>query len=256
MPRWQTGTRTSAPPEWSRWYRHVFGECSFICIDRVDAAIPIGRSDIPANTLRNNDVVITSKRRHFDVITSKWRRFDVITTLLIRHVFGGCYDIACSTVVTGAEDNSELNSLALVRFEYFRQVIFKLILVMDGWDIFYEITLWWISLDFTDNKSPFVQVMAWRRQATSHWACQVWIWCSIDKQYFDNVEKLGKTTARGTWWRHQIETFSIWPFVRGIHQSAVNSPHKGKWRGALRGYYSRLALLTLILHGHPRWPLH
>ena len=43
----------------------------------------------PANTLRNNDVVITSKQRHFDVITSKWRRFDVITTLLLRHVFRG-----------------------------------------------------------------------------------------------------------------------------------------------------------------------
>ena len=24
-----------------------------------------------------------------------------------------------------------------------------------------------------------------------------------------------------------------WPFVRGIHQSPVNSPHKGQWRGAL-----------------------
>ena len=24
-----------------------------------------------------------------------------------------------------------------------------------------------------------------------------------------------------------------WPFVRGIHQSPVNSPHKGHWRGAL-----------------------
>ena len=24
-----------------------------------------------------------------------------------------------------------------------------------------------------------------------------------------------------------------WPFVRGIHRSPVNSPHKGKWRGAL-----------------------
>ena len=43
----------------------------------------------PADTSRNNDVVITSKRRHFDVISSKWRRFDVITTLLLRHVFIG-----------------------------------------------------------------------------------------------------------------------------------------------------------------------
>ena len=37
-----------------------------------------------------------------------------------------------------------------------------------------------------------------------------------------------------SWWRHQMETFRrYWPFVRGIHGSPVNSPHKGQWRGAL-----------------------
>ena len=37
-----------------------------------------------------------------------------------------------------------------------------------------------------------------------------------------------------TWWRHQMETFSaLLPFVRGIHRSPVNSPHKGQWRRAL-----------------------
>ena len=37
-----------------------------------------------------------------------------------------------------------------------------------------------------------------------------------------------------SWWRHQMETFPrYWPFVRGIHRSPVNSPHKGQWRGAL-----------------------
>ena len=36
------------------------------------------------------------------------------------------------------------------------------------------------------------------------------------------------------WWCHQMEHFPrYWPFVRGIHRSPVNSPHKGKWRGAL-----------------------
>ena len=36
------------------------------------------------------------------------------------------------------------------------------------------------------------------------------------------------------WWRHEIETFPrYWPFVRGIHRSSVNSPHKGQWRRAL-----------------------
>ena len=31
-------------------------------------------------------------------------------------------------------------------------------------------------------------------------------------------------------WKHFPRN---WPFVRGIHRSAVNSPHKGQWRGAL-----------------------
>ena len=31
-------------------------------------------------------------------------------------------------------------------------------------------------------------------------------------------------------WRHFLR---YWPFVRGIHGSPVNSPHKGQWRGAL-----------------------
>ena len=48
-------------------------------------------SIFPADTLRNNDVVITSKRRHFDVITSKWHRFDVMTTLLLSNVFRGLF---------------------------------------------------------------------------------------------------------------------------------------------------------------------
>ena len=39
-------------------------------------------------------------------------------------------------------------------------------------------------------------------------------------------------------WLHHIYHLWIhfpryWPFVREIHQSLVNSPHKGQWRGAL-----------------------
>ena len=39
-------------------------------------------------------------------------------------------------------------------------------------------------------------------------------------QYHDDVIK----------WKHFPR---YWPFVRGIHRSPVNSPHKGQWRGAL-----------------------
>ena len=34
-------------------------------------------------------------------------------------------------------------------------------------------------------------------------------------------------------WKHFTR---YWPFVRGIHRSPVNSPHKGQWRGALIYY--------------------
>ena len=37
-----------------------------------------------------------------------------------------------------------------------------------------------------------------------------------------------------SWLRHQMETiYALLAFVRGIHRSPVNSPHKGQWRGAL-----------------------
>ena len=31
-------------------------------------------------------------------------------------------------------------------------------------------------------------------------------------------------------WKHFLR---YWPFVRGIHRTPVNSPHKGQWRGAV-----------------------
>ena len=47
-----------------------------------------------------------------------------------------------------------------------------------------------------------------------------WHACFLPFYYRDDVIKL-KYFPR------------YWPFVRGIHQSPVNSPHKGQWRGAL-----------------------
>ena len=46
------------------------------------------------------------------------------------------------------------------------------------------------------------------------------------------------TRVQENWWYHddliKWKHFRrYWPFVRGIHRSSVNSPHKGQWRGAL-----------------------
>ena len=52
---------------------------------------------------------------------------------------------------------------------------FKLILVNAGWGISNEIPLRWMPLDLTDDQSTLVQVMAWCRQAASHYLSQCWL---------------------------------------------------------------------------------
>ena len=68
------------------------------------------------------------------------------------------------------------HSLAPGKFEWnLKHVIFKQILVIDGWGISYEISLIWMSLGFTGDKSTLVQVMAWCHQASSHYLSQCWL---------------------------------------------------------------------------------
>ena len=68
-----------------------------------------------------------------------------------------------------------VNSLAPGRFEQkLRKVISRLISMTNGWGISCKITLRWIPLDLTDDKSTLVQVMAWCRQASSHYLSQCW----------------------------------------------------------------------------------
>ena len=67
------------------------------------------------------------------------------------------------------------NSLAPGKFlSNLRHVIFKQILVIDGWGISCEIALIWMSLNLPNDKSTLDQVMAWCRQATSHYLSQCW----------------------------------------------------------------------------------
>ena len=62
-----------------------------------------------------------------------------------------------------------INSLAHEKFEWnFRHVILKQMIVIDDSGISYEIALLWMSLDFTDDQSALVQLIAWCRQATSN----------------------------------------------------------------------------------------
>ena len=83
------------------------------------------------------------------------------------------YEFVTSFLI--AQNRVELNSSARGRFELnFRWVMLKIILVIDGWGISCEITLRWMSLDLSYDKSTLIQVMAWCHQATSHYLSQCW----------------------------------------------------------------------------------
>ena len=64
--------------------------------------------------------------------------------------------------------------------------------MIDGWGTSCEIDLIWILLDFTDDQSTLVQVMAWCRQATSHYLSQCWpSWPNVDPDLCHHMASLG-----------------------------------------------------------------
>ena len=58
-----------------------------------------------------------------------------------------------------------------------------------------------------------------------------------------------------SWWRHQMEPFSaLLTLARGILRSPVDSPHKGRWRGALNKWLSKQSRSRWFdTPSHPLW---
>ena len=68
------------------------------------------------------------------------------------------------------------NSLAPGRFGCdSKSVIFNLVWLIDIFRSSHDNALWWMPQDLTDDNSTLVQVMAWCRQATSHYLSQCWL---------------------------------------------------------------------------------
>ena len=88
-----------------------------------------------------------------------------------------------------------------------------------------------------NEKSLLVQLMASCLTTPSHYLNHWW------HRLYRHIASLGQDELNKqspvTWsfehddvikWKHFPR---YWPFVREIHRSSVNSPHKGQWRGAL-----------------------
>ena len=71
--------------------------------------------------------------------------------------------------------HTTLNSLAPGRSGFnFKSAIFNLVLLIGIFRSSYDNALRWMSRDLSEDESTLVQVMAWCRQATSHYLSQCW----------------------------------------------------------------------------------
>ena len=90
---------------------------------------------------------------------------------------GGCQVDGCPgterSPVCGK--SQQINSLAPRRPGcHFKTAIFNFVLLIGISTLSKDNALRWMPRDLTDDKSTLVQVMAWYRQATSHYLSQCW----------------------------------------------------------------------------------
>ena len=95
-----------------------------------------------------------------------------------------------------------------------------------------SVTLWYMVLNHVmlncfEETYQFIWIFyqfstfIWRRQSNVF---------SLGRQAYVDPLLLTEIHDDVIKWKHFPR---YWPFVRGIHRSPVNSPHKGQWRGAL-----------------------
>ena len=106
-------------------------------------------------------------------------------------------------------------------------------LTVSTYTLYYAISSY-IHIIFTDSRLMVPIRPGWKLPWGLQWSAPQYalVYNTVKAQH------LMDTLARPTWFEHddviKWKHFPrYWPFVRGIHRSPVNSPHKGQWRGAL-----------------------
>ena len=80
--------------------------------------------------------------------------------------------LVCNKVLQWINIDFIANCPKWIAMEVCLIIIFKLVLIIGGWDIACEIK--WLSRDLTHDKSALVEVMAWIPQAISHYLSLCW----------------------------------------------------------------------------------
>ena len=139
-----------------------------------------------------------------------------------------------------------LSNMCVIFFPYICLNVHFLIGNMTEWiKCFYILCVFILNMlklsKFIGNGTPWIKL--WNKQTLFRLWINVYIANGLSHIAVIVIHQkcIGLTNARS---RHK-QTFFVhddvikrkhfpfyWPFVRGIHRSPVNSPHKGQWRGA------------------------
>ena len=122
-----------------------------------------------------------------------------------------CVSIVCSTVFAGADQRKHQSSATQAFVRGIRR-----------WPV--NCRLMWISIQ--SHWQPSLTLFLVPLWIPSNFAIWHILIITIIKENMSNVLPHDDVIK----WKHFQR---YWPFVRGIHRSPVNSPHKGQWRGTL-----------------------
>ena len=123
---------------------------------------------------------------------SGWISFSTWYEIVIRETMGS---------------HSMINSLAPGRPGcFFKMAIFNLVLSIGILTSSDDNPLRWMPWDLTDNKSTLVQVMAWCRQATSHYLSQCWP-SSMSPYGVTRLQCVKSTLVHVMAWCHQTSHY-------------------------------------------------
>ena len=109
----------------------------------------------------------------------------------------------------------------------FKSVFFKHTLWIRFMSTSCEIAFRWMPQNTFDVNSTLFQITAWYYQAMGYYLSQYW------PSFITPHSIIGPQLVKHNDVIKRKHFPRYWPFVRGIHRSPVNSPHRGQWRGAL-----------------------
>ena len=115
--------------------------------------------------------------------------------------------------------------------------IFNLVLLIGIFRSPHDNTLRWMPQDLTDNKSTLVQVIAWCRQATSHYPSQCWPG-SLSPNGITKPQWVKKRVL----FRNQLSWWSVWQWFPGIENGRLYPSLQRRWKGGNWFHLVRLSV--------------